>query len=93
MGGKYWEGIQVPFFPAEVRRLIASIYYKANAKQTVPDLPVDEWLKRDQGRVVKTDTLTLQRQIRELKSRITETIGSIATDEPFDNDLTFVYAY
>ena len=52
-----------------------------------------EWLKQDSDRVAETDTLRLQAQIEELKTKIIETIDSIASGLTPSTDLTFVYDY
>ncbi len=90
---KYWSEIRIPFFPAEVRSRIAKIYYRARNGSVVSKSSPDEWLKKDSERVAETDTLRLQTQIRELQTKIVETIDFIANGEPPSTDLTFVYGY
>ena len=90
---RYWSEIRIPFFPAEVRSRIAKIYYRAENGSVAPQSSLDEWLKQDSERVVETDTLHLQPQIKELKTKIAQTIDSIANGEPPSTDLTFVYGY
>ena len=93
LGEKYWADVRIPFFPSEVRNQIASIYYQAEGRQAGASIPFDEWLKQDGERVVKTDTLRLQKQLQELKGRITQIIDSIAIGEAPETDLSFVYGY
>ena len=93
LGEKYWAEIRVPFFPSEVRKQIASIYYQAESRQARSSLPLEEWLKQDGERVARTDTLRLQKQVRELKVKITKFFDSIANGEHPDTDLSFIYSY
>ena len=90
---KYWSEIRIPFFPSEVRNRIARIYYRAESGPVAPESLLDEWLKQDSERVAETDTLHLQTQIKELQTKIAETIDSIAKGEPPSTDLTFIYGY
>ena len=90
---KYWSEIRIPFFSSEVRSRIAKIYYRAENEIVMPEPSLNEWLEQDSERVMKTDTLHLQTQIKELQAKITETIDSIAKGEPPSTDLTFVSGY
>ena len=54
---------------------------------------LDEWLKQDSGRVAVSATLHLQTQIKELKTKIIETIDYIANGRSPSTDLTFVWGY
>ena len=90
---RYWSEVCIPFFPAEARSRIAKIYYRAENGPVVPQSSMDNWLKQDSERVSGTDTLHLQTQIRELKTKIAETIDSIANGISPSTNLTFVYGY
>ncbi len=90
---RYWSEIRIPFFPAEVRSRIAKIYYRAENEPVVSKSSLDEWLKQDSERVAETDTLHLQTQIKELKTKIIETIDYIANGRSPSTDLTFVRGY